>query len=810
MRTPKPLSARALYRACDTRGLGFTSTDELEDIGATAGQTRAADALRFGLGIRRRGYNVFALGLPGVGKFTCVEELVSGLAKSRPVPSDWCYLHNFSEPRQPLALRLPAGRGARFRADMEALIEELGSVIPAAFDNEETHARLAEIEEEFRERRARALEELRDEGMRRGIALVETPAGFTFAPVGEARQILDPTQFQHLPEAEQTRIQKDVSELQEDLQKLLRQFQVWHKETRTKLRELHREITRFAVGHLIDNLREQYADIEAVLSHLEAVEHDIVQHFNDFLPTAEPIPGAAVAGVGQPVAALKRYQVNVIVDNGACEGSPVILESLPSHGNLLGNVEHQAQMGTLVTDFTLVKSGALHRANGGYLLLDAQKVLMQPFAWESLKRALQSQEIRIESPERSLGVITTISLEPEPIPLDVKVILVGERYLYYYLHELDADFSNLFKVAADFDDTMDRSVENQHDYARLIATIGRREELMPLDRHAVGRVIERASRISEDAEKLSVHRRNLTDLLKEADYWAQQAKRKRIGTHDVQRALDEQRYRLSRVQMRLQEEIKRGTVMIDTDGDFVGQINGLSVLEHGDLMFGQPGRITATTRVGDGEVVDIEREIELGGAIHSKGVLILSNFLMARYAGQHPISLAASLVFEQSYGHIDGDSASLAELCALLSSLANAPVEQSFAVTGSINQHGQVQAIGGVNEKIEGFFDVCESRGLTGQQGVVIPQSNVKNLMLRNDVVQAVKDKRFRVFAVTTVDEAIQILTGVPAGEPLKKGGFTRNSINARVEARLVELSDIRREFGAKGEDGEKAAGDAD
>jgi lon-related putative ATP-dependent protease len=547
-----------------------------------------------------------------------------------------------------------------------------------------------------------------------------------------------------------------------------------------------------------------------VLSHLDAVEHDIVQHVNDFLPPPEHMVAAGLAALGQPVPALKRYQVNLLVDNGNCHGAPVIQESLPSLGNLLGSVEHQAQMGTLVTDFTLVKAGALHRANGGYLLLDAQKVLMQPLAWESLKRTLQSQEIRIESPERSLGLVSTTTLEPQPIPLDVKVVLVGERYLYYYLHELDSDFGNLFKVAADFDDTVDRTAENQHDYARLIATTARHEGLMPLDRRAVGRVIERASRISEDAEKLSVHRRSLVDLLKESDYWAQQANRKRIGLKDVQRALEQQRYRLSRVQMRLQEEIRRGTVIIDTDGESVGQINGLSVLEHGDLIFGQPGRITATTRVGDGEVVDIEREIELGGAIHSKGVLILSNFLMSRYAGQHPISLAASLVFEQSYGHIDGDSASLAELCALLSSLAAAPIRQSFAVTGSINQHGQVQAIGGVNEKIEGFFDVCRTRELSGNQGVVIPQSNEKHLMLRNDVVQAVKDKQFRVYAVKTVDEAIQILTGVSAGGALKKGGFSKNSINARVEARLVELSEIRREFGAKGDETDKGGSDGD
>jgi lon-related putative ATP-dependent protease len=810
MRTPKPLSARALYRACDLRQFDFTSTDDLEDISVATGQSRAMDALHFGLGIRRRGYNVFALGVPGVGKFSAVDEVVRELAGTQAVPSDWCYLHNFDDPRQPVAVRLPAGRGVRLRKDMEALVEELGSVIPAAFDNEDTHARLAEIEEEFRERRAGALEELRRDGIKRGIAMVETPAGFTFAPIGEAKQILDPTQFQHLPEAEQARIQKEVSELQEGLQKLLRQFQGWHKETREKLRDLQREITRFAVGHLIDSLREQYADIDAVQTHLDAVERDIVQHVNDFLQPADGMAAAGIAALAQPAAALKRYQVNLLVDNSRCQGAPVIHEGLPSHANLTGSVEHQAQMGTLVTDFTLIKAGALHRANGGYLLLDAQKVLMQPLAWESLKRALRSEEIRIESPERTLGLVSTTTLEPQSIPLDIKIILIGERYLYYYLHEADTDFNNLVKVAADFDDTVDRTPTNQLDYARLVATLARREGLKPLDRSAVGKVIERASRIIEDGDKISVHRRSLMDLLKEADYWAQQAKRKRVGIRDIERAIEQQRHRLSRVRMRMQEEIKRGTVFIDTEGEAVGQINGLSVLDHGDLMFGQPGRITATTRVGDGEIVDIERETDLGGPIHSKGVMILSNFLMSRYAGQHPISFTASLVFEQSYGAIDGDSASLAELCALLSSLASIPISQSFAVTGSINQRGQVQPIGGANEKIEGFYDVCEARGLTGDQGVIIPASNVKHLMVRSDIVDAVKKKRFRIFAVENVDEAIQILTGIPAGDALKKGGFSKDSVNARVEARLVELSEIRREFGGKGDEGDKDGGDGD
>ena len=804
----KPLSVEALYRACDIEQFDFGTTDELEAVRMVASQTRALEALNFGVGIRRAGFNIFAIGSPGGGKFTIVEELLHDVAGEQSVPPDWCYVHNFEQPHRPIALELPPGGGARFSKDMKILVEELGSAIPAAFENEDTHARLEEIEEELKEQRDQALEELKQEGVYRRIALIETPAGFTFAPIGDENQILNPTQFQQLPEAEQKRIQEDVAFLQDRLQKLLRQFQIWRKESREKVKALHREIARFAVGHLIDALRDQYPDIPAILAHLDAIEGDIIEHVDDFLAPPEAPMGFGASVQRAP--ALGRYGVNLLVDNGVRRGAPVIIESLPSHANLIGRAEYQAQMGTLITDFTLIKPGALHRANGGYLILDAQKVLMQPFAWESLKRALQSREVRIESLERSLSLISTVSVEPEPIALDIKVILVGERYLYYYLHEIDPDISNLFKVTADFDEVIQRNPDSQHDYARLIATLTRREELKPLDRQAVGRVIERASRLSEDAEKMSVHLRSIVDLLKEADYWAEQAGRRAIGADDINYAVQQQRYRSARIQERIQEEIQHGTLMIATEGEAVGQINALSVLEIGDSFFGQPSRITATARIGDGEVVDIEREIEMGGPIHSKGVLIHSNFLMSRYAVEQPISLAASLVFEQSYGMVDGDSASLAELCALLSSLARTPIRQCFAATGSVNQHGEVQAIGGVNEKIEGFFEVCRTRTLNGEHGVIIPESNVKHLMLRDDVVAAVAEERFHVYPVATVDEAMEILTGRSAGRRRKNGTFPARSINVKVEARLIELSEIRHKFGSKGDDGERAGGDDD
>jgi len=467
---------------------------------------------------------------------------------------------------------------------------------------------------------------------------------------------------------------------------------------------------------------------------------------------------------------------------------------------LIGRVEYQAQMGTLVTDFTMIRPGALHRANGGYLMLDVRKVLLQPYAWDSLKRTMQSGEIRIESLEKSLSLISTTSLEPEPIPLDLKILLVGDRLLYYMLSVYDPEFCDLFKVAADFEESMDRDAEAHLLYARMIGSLARRQELRPLERGAVARIIEHSARLVGDSEKLSSHLRSITDLLQEADYWAKQASHAVIDATDVQQAIDHQILRADRIRDRVYEQIRRGTVMIDTHGEVVGQINGLSVIQLGGFAFGQPSRITATTRLGEGSVVDIERETELGGAIHSKGVFILSGFLSARYAREKPLSVAISLVFEQSYGMVDGDSASLAELCTTLSSLSGVPIRQSLAITGSVNQLGQAQPIGGVNEKIEGFFDVCNQSGLSGEQGVIIPETNVKHLMLRRDVVEAVCSNRFQIYSVTTVDQALELLTNVTAGERDAQGQFAEGSVNARVEQQLLEFADIRHNLAEKGE----------
>jgi len=475
----------------------------------------------------------------------------------------------------------------------------------------------------------------------------------------------------------------------------------------------------------------------------------------------------------------------------------VVYEDNPTYAGLIGRVEHIAQMGALVTDFMLIKPGALHRANGGYLMLDARKVLMQPFAWEGLKRVLSAREIRIESLGQALSLVSTVSLEPEPIPLNLKVILLGEPLLYYLLSEYDPEFSELFKAAVDFGRDMPRNGDSNQLYARLIATLARRDRLLDLDRGAVARVIEYGARLVEDAEKLSVRLREITDLLREADHWAREAGRGVIGANDVQAAIDARIFRSDRIRERLQEAIQRGTLLIDTSGERVGQVNGLSIVDLGNFMFGHPSRITASVRLGRGEVLDIQREVELSGPIHSKGVLILSGFLGARYAPDRPLALSASLVFEQTYGEVEGDSASSAELYALLSALANAPIRQSFAVTGSVNQHGQIQPIGGVNEKIEGFFDVCRMRGLSGEQGVLIPATNVKHLMLRQDVIEAVRNSQFRIYPVSSIDEGIEILTGLPAGTREANGLFPDGTINQRIEIQLITMSELARLYGA-------------
>ncbi len=785
MTPPLPLAPEQLYTPCDESRFEFETTAELTGQTGVVGQERALEAIDFGIAMERPGYNLFALGPAGLGKHTVVMERLRGEAVRRPAPGDWCYVHNFDDPRRPVALALPRGHGTRLRRDMEELVEALQTMVPAVFESDDYQARLHELEEAFTRRQEEAVAEVREAAEAQGIALIRTPTGFAFAPMRDDK-VLGPRDFQKLDEQEQERFHQQVEQLQERLQRVLDQIPQWRREADERLKALNEEVARGVVAGVVERLREAHATSAAVAAHLDAVEADLIANIDLFR-------GETGGDGADP---FQRYRVNVVVDNGATEGAPVIFEDNPTYQNLVGTIEHQALMGALVTDFTLIKGGALLRANGGYLVIDAFKVLQHPFAWEGLKRALASGELRITTLEQMASLVSTVSIDPQPLPLDVKVVLTGERYLYYLLHQLDPEFRRLFKVAADFEERIERSPANDRLYAGLIATLARREGLRPLDRGAVARVIEEGARWAEDAARLATHMGALADLLCEADHWAGREGHEVIGRGDVQRAIEARQRRGGRLRERILESILRGDLLIDSRGERVGQVNGLTVLDMGDISFGIPTRITARVRMGEGELIDIEREVEMAGPIHSKGVLILSGFLGQRYACEVPLALAASLVFEQSYGEVEGDSASAAELYALLSAIARVPLSQALAVTGSINQHGDIQPIGGVNEKIEGFFDLCRARGFAPGQGVVIPRANVGDLMLRADVVEAVRQGRFSIYPITTVDEGIELLTGMAAGEADAQGRFPGESFNGKVAARLLNLARIRHEFG--------------
>ncbi|MEY4268456.1 MAG: hypothetical protein RIS90_2991, partial [Pseudomonadota bacterium] len=769
------LAPSRLLQACDPAQFGFQTTAELQGLDELIGQARATEAVRFGVGIRQEGFNMFVLGPAGMGKRSLVRQLLAQRAPDEHGLADWCYLNNFSQPHKPQAVRLPCGRGVALRHELARLVDYLRSAIPALFEGDEYRAKTDAIQDEFNQRQEAAFKALGLEAEQRQVLLLRTPGGFAFAPA-RGQEVLPPDDYAQLSQADKDRIAASIAELQQRLEALLNQVPQWWKERSERIRQVNQDTTLQAVRHVMDELRGRFTDLPEVLAYLEVVQQDMIDNADEFRKPEEATSLAGLKLVARE--SFHRYQVNVLVSNGKTSGAPIVSEDNPSYGNLVGRVEHVAQLGALVTDFTLIKPGALHRANGGYLLLDARKVLMQPFAWDGLKRALQAREIRIESLGQLVSLVSTVSLEPEPIPLDVKIILFGDRLLYYLLQQYDPEFGELFKVAADFEERIERNPDNHLLYARLLATLAGRDQLLPLDRSAVGRVIDHSARLAGDGQRLSTHMRSVADLLREADYWGRQAGRSALSAADVQQAIDTRIRRHDRLRDRLQEAVLRGTLMIATQGEVVGQINALSVLDLGDFAFAQPARITATSRLGEGELINIEREVKLSGPIHSKGVLILAGFLAERYARNQPLALSVSLVFEQSYGLVEGDSASLAELCALLSNLAQAPIAQGLAVTGSVNQLGQVQAIGAVNEKIEGFFDICRARGLDGRQGVLIPAANTEHLMLRADVVAAAAAGQFAVYPVSHVDEAMALLTGA--------------DINPRVAARLAELTALR------------------
>ncbi len=787
------LTAEQVRRTFDPATLEIETTEKITPLEGIIGQTRAVSALQFGLGIQGSGYNIFVAGPPGIGKMTAVGSFLEEFIQRKPVPPDWCYVTDFDDPYRPRALSLPPGRGRKLQQDMKRLVERVRHEIPSVFESEDYSARRGEITGALDAARSALMEQVSQKAAQNGFRLQANQVGISLVPMMKGREIKE-AEFEALPEATRNQIIERHGEVEKDLNEALKAMRGRERETAGELEKLDEQVVEHVVGGLIQDLTDDYADQPQVIAYLGEVQRDICANIGMFKTqkAAQASEGGDEVpdpGPLQQELPFHKYAVNVLVDNSKEESGPVIVELNPTYINLLGHIEHETHFGALYTDLTMLKAGALHRANGGCLVLPAEEVMRNPYSWEGLKSALRAGQAQIEEIGERTGQFSTKSLRAEPIPLDVKVILVGSSSTYYYLYDEDEDFAQYFKVKADFDTTMQRTDENVRDLIRFIATLCQKENLKHLDREAVAHILEHASRLAEDQDKLSTHFGGLADVIREGHFWAAQAGSDLIKAEHVHKALDEKVYRNNLAQERVREFINRRRVLINTTGTTVGQVNGLSVISRGDYEFGRPSRITASVGPGREGIIDIEREVQMSGPIHSKGILILSGYLRFKYAPDQPLTLGARVVFEQSYSGVEGDSASSAELYALISALSSLPLKQGIAVTGSVNQHGEVQAIGGVNEKIEGFFDVCKARGLSGEQGVLIPDSNVQDLMLREDVVQSIRESQFHVWSVRTIDEGIEILTGVPAGERGPDGHYPNGTVNDCVSARLSQFN---------------------
>lgn len=799
----------ALRRTCDPASLGFATTRDLKLDGPMhlVGQPRAVRALDFGLRVDQPGYNLFVSGPPGTGRMTYTRSAVEDAARTGPVPPDWCYVRNFAAPSQPIAISLPSGTGRKFQHDVQELITEIREGLRQAFTSEIYERRRAEVVKRYEQRVAEIWEGLEATARTKGLMLQRTPTGIATVPVDLQGKPIPEEVFNQLPEADRTKLQQRTGEIGDAVTEALRQVRALEREGRDALRQLERQTAQYMIDAPVGRLRDQYADHPRVTAYLDAAKQDMLDHLSEITQTGDEegqTPQVQLPGMPRrdPFA---RYQVNLLVDHAETKGAPVIFETNPTYYNLVGRAELRVEFGALVTDLTMIKPGALHLANGGYLVLHARDVLTSPFAYEGLKRALRSREIRIEPLGEAAGMLPTATLRPDPVPLDLKIILVGTPYIYHLLYALDEDFEELFKIRADFDVTVERTPETIREYARAVGEIVRGCGLCQFDAGGVAEIIDHSTRIAGEQGKLSTRFNEVMEIVFEAAAWATQAGRDVAARDDVRRAIEEKVLRSNLIEEKIRELIETGTIMVDTQGRVAGQINGLSVLALGDYMFGQPSRITARVFVGSRGVVNIERETQMSGRIHSKGVFVMASFLASRFAQQAPLSLSASLTFEQLYSDVDGDSASSTELYALLSELSGLPIDQGIATTGSVNQRGELQPIGGVNEKIEGFYYTCKAKGLTGGQGVLIPQQNIRNLMLRGEVVDAVRAGRFHVWAARTIDEGIEILTGEAAGAPDGDGKYPPDSINGRVQARLAQLARSLQLSGADRRDGTPA-----
>ncbi len=798
----KGLPANMLRKECDPSSLNFASTAELEPLEDIIGQERAVRAMKFGLKIDTRGYNIFMSGMTGTGKTSYAVNCVKKIAKDEKVPDDWCYIYNFENPNQPKAINLPAGLGKVFKKDMEEFIKVLQLEITRAFDSEDYERERTAIAKEYQEKKASLLEKLNQDAEKQGFRVKTTNTGIYFLPVIEGRVITE-EEYGDLDEKIKQEITERSNIVQLETIDIIRKIKNVEKEAEERVSEWENKIALFAVGMQINDMKEKYKDYKKVISYLENVQEDILKNLSDFreeeLTEEQQIMLPWIRGSeGSPT---DKYKVNLLVDNSNLEGAPVIVDFNPTYYNLLGKLEYENEFGTMTTDYTMIKAGLFHQANGGYLILQAKDVLSNVQSWEALKRVLKTRQITIENMKEQMGLVAVSALKPEPIPLKVKVILVGSEYLHQALYEFDEDFKKLFKIKVDFDAEMERNEENVGKLAQFISSFCRRENALHFDNTGVAKVVEYSSRLVEDQSKLSTRFNDIVEILCESSAWAKIEGSDVVRVSHVKKAINEKIYRSNKYDKKLLELINDGTIIIDTEGEAVGEINGLSILDMGDYCFGKPSKITANTFMGEKGIVNIEREVEMSGTTHTKGVLILSGYIGEKYAQDIPLSLTASLCFEQLYNGIDGDSASSAELYAILSSLAGVPIKQSIAVTGSVNQKGEIQPIGGVNEKIEGYFELCKLRGLDGTHGVIIPYRNIRNLNLHDEVVEAVEKGKFNVYAVKTIDEGMEILTGMKFGEKGEDGTYPPGTINYLVYEKLKKYALATARFGRESEE---------
>lgn len=789
----KEVSLKQLKEKCHPQLFEFESTEEIEPEEEIITQKRAEKSLDFGLGVKSEGFNLFVSGPSGTGRNTAVLKKLNEIAKKEEKPDDICYLYNFNKPDEPKVVTLPTGKGGKLKEDMEGFIKEIDTEIKKAFQSNKYETRKRKEIQQYEEKKQSLFKEVEEFAKSKGFGLKQTITGIAAVPLREGEPLKD-KDYKKLSQEEKEELDEKQKEVREKLENILSKIRYIDKEAKQEIKELDKKVILYSIGHLVEELKEKYKNYRVIVDHLESIKKDIVQNVDSLKKSGseQKLPFSPPGG-DQKKKVLRKYKVNLLVDNCDQEGAPVIIEDNPTYYNLVGRIEYAQKFGMLSTDFTMIKPGAIHKANGGYLVIQALDVLKDYFAWEALKRILKHKKVKIEDINERFRLISIKSLKPCPLDINVKVIIVGLPLIYHLLHMYDKDFKKLFKVKADFDIRFTKSEDRINQFAEFVASKCKEENLNHFNSKAVADLMEHSSRLTGHKEKLSAKFSELLNVIREANYWSKKDNSDVVNSKHVDKAISEKIYRSNMIEEKIQEMIDENTLLIDTGGEKVGQINGISVLDLGDYRFGKPSRITARTYLGKGELINIEREAKLSGNIHSKGVLTLKGYLGEKFAQDKPLALSASVGFEQIYEEIEGDSASSTELYCLLSSLAEVPLTQNIAVTGSVNQRGEIQPVGAINEKIEGFYKTCKIKGLNNKQGVIIPQQNVKHLMLKDEVIKAVEDGKFHIYAIETVEEGIEILTGLKAGEKDKEDKYPENTVFYKVDKKLRKYSKLAR-----------------